>query len=127
MELEETKKHSAATTITKLYRKNKAKSIVENRRHQVALEFMIANTMKYESMWIPFQCLVRRYVTRCWFAKHGVNFKLNRKSRKKRPSVVDSIERKVSWSLLLTRIEWEVHQRRINARADLLYTFQEKY
>lgn len=68
-----------------------------------------------------------RQLLRCWFAKHGVNFKLNRKSKKKRPSVGGSIERKVSWNLLLTRIEWEVHQRRINTRADLLHTFQEKY
>ena len=47
-----------------LYRRIKAKVVVDNRRLQVTLELAMANSAKYESIWIPLQCLVRRYVTR---------------------------------------------------------------
>ena len=64
---------------------------------------------------------------RCWFAKRGINFNLNRRRKKKRLSIIDSFERKISWDTLNARVDWEIRQRRVNARIDLFFKFHEKY
>ena len=126
-ESEAIEKHDAATKISLLYRVKKAKSVVTTRRYQLVLEKVLTANSNYENIWIPVQKLIRRYLTRCWLYKRGVNFKLKRKRKKKRLSLLDGQTAKVSFAELSTRVDFELENRLLNGRRVLFSKLYEQY
>ena len=125
-ESEAIERHEASTKIVQMYRRNKAKRIVSTKRHQKALEVVMAAGATFDSMWVPMQKLVRRYVTRCWFSKRGILFKLKRKKKKKRIAA-NGQPPKLTFEELSIRVDWEIFQRRRNAREALFAQFNQLY
>ena len=120
-------KHLAATEISLLYRRKRARKIVRERREQLELEAVTKEEARQKVCWIPFQKLFRQYSTRIWFAKRNVVYKLYRKKKKKRvlrkegaPDIIDRKE-------LQARIDYEIKQRRVTARATLFEGLIQKY
>jgi hypothetical protein len=67
-------KHRAATKISLLYRRAKAKKYVQQRRHQKKLETTLFSMNKVEQSFVTFQRLFRRRSSVNWIAKFGVHF-----------------------------------------------------
>ena len=119
--------HEASTKISLLYRAKKARRLVSTKRHQIALEKVMVAAMNFDKQWIPLQKLVRNFLTRCWFLKRGVAFKINRKKKKKRVKALAGQEAKITFDEICSRVEFETKQRRVNARNHLFYTLYDKF
>ena len=120
-------KHSAATEIALLYRKKKAKKIVNDRRNQLKLEAVTKEVARQKICWIPFQKLFRQYSTRKWFATFNVVYKLNRKKKKKRIIKKDGDPPAIPHAKLTERMSYEIKQRRYVARNKLFNDMITKY
>lgn len=119
--------HKAATTISLLYRKRKARRLVREKKLQVNLENVLNSNTQVQSMWIPFQKLVRQYLTRMFFHKHGIKYNLYRKRKKKRMVKGKEIPNPMSKEELALRINYEVQQRRNMERWGLIHKLIKQY
>lgn len=126
-ESEAIERHTASTTICLLYRKAKAKQIVITKRHQLNLEKVLAASVNYERLWIPVQRLVRAFITRRWFAKRGVVFKIARKRKKKRIAKLEGQDARITYPEICSRVDFELRQRLFNKRRSLISALYEKH
>jgi len=108
--------HDAATRISLLYRKKKARRIVAEKRVQLDMESVIKENRSLDKRWIPFQKLFRQYSMRKWLDARGVKFNLKRKRKKKRKPGVVETSKLISKVELCARTNYEVQQRRSTAR-----------
>ena len=112
-------KHQGATEIALLFRVHKSKRIVKERREQLALESVTKWESKQKICWIPFQKLLRQYLTRKWYSGYGVNYKLYRKRKKKRIIRKPGDPDIIPFAELKTLVAKELVRRRVCTRASL--------
>lgn len=109
-------KHQAATEISLLYRCLKARRVVREKKMQIALESAASQNAKFANVVTPLQKRFRLYSTRTWFASKGQVFKLNRLRPKKRRIKQKGDPPAIPFVEVMSRVEYETQQRRVNAR-----------
>lgn len=120
-------RHRAATRISLMYRSNKAKRIVKERRIQHCLEDAIKEMKHLHEAPEPLQRAFRRYSTRRWLAELGVVFRLNRRKKRKVKAGQKSISELVSKETIRARVVVEVQRRRVCQRLVLFHKLWNKY
>eukprot|EP01038_Epipyxis_sp_PR26KG_P007862 gene7862-10671_t len=129
--LEESKdRHNAATIISLLYRKNKARRIVNEKRKQLKLEKLYIFEKKFNQSIIKTQLIFRQFSTRKFLYLKGIKFRkeFSKHTYQMRKSKSSSIDR----SLLLTneelqsRIIYELTQRAANNKSELFGKLEEQ-
>ena len=117
--------HQAATKIMTRYRINTAKKLVQTKRIERDIEKLKLTEKKYFDKSSIIQRNFRKYSTRTWFISRGVKFDLNRMYRRKRKPGDKRLS--IDKPDLQGRIEYEIQQRRVNQRMELLYNFLKEY
>ena len=117
--------HQAATKIMTRYRINTAKKLVQTKRIERDIEKLKLTEKKYFDKSSIIQRNFRKYSTRNWFISRGVKFDLNRMYRRKRKPGDKRLS--IDKPDLQGRIEYEIQQRRVNQRMELLYNFLKEY
>lgn len=127
------KKHKAATKIANLYRKKVARKFVREKRNQFKMESVAAEHEKYRLAAIKIQTRFRVYSVRLYFVKSvGVKFRVDFTKKKKKQTVKRSDKEEarrlaIKQEAIVKRVQYDVHQRRLNHRNQLIYDLYSQY
>jgi hypothetical protein len=131
-ELESKERHKAATKIAGAFRSKRSRKLIKSRRDQVNVQNEIAKAEQATLAAIKIQSRFRVYSVRNFLESElGIVFKVNRKKKKKRLTTPDNFVEKKRHkdrkAVIQSRVDRDVHQRRLNSRNNLVFSLCRAY
>ncbi len=130
---ESEKKHRAASKIANLYRAKVARKCVREKKNQLKMETIANQLEKCRLAAVKIQRRFRVYSVRLYFVKSvGVKFRVDFRKKKKKQTVQRSDKEEarrlqIKQDAIRKRVEYDVQQRRLNQRNNMIHDMYSQY